>query len=394
MLRLADIVRRHGPAYIQRHAAAMLPSHVAALRAIACCRTPALGGHLAVCGKCGSKHLLYHSCHHRACPRCGHDRTARWLQRQQRLLLPTAYFHLVFTLPEELRRPVRSHQKALLTALLRAAFPSLATLCADTRYLGGQVGALAVLHTWTRTLDYHPHVHMLVPAGALATDGVTWLTLPKRRKLYLLPVRALAKLFRARFLKLARRALPDVALPDIPWGKSWVIFAKPVAKGADTVLAYLGRYVQRTAIGDSAFVDCRDKGVTFRYRDSRNHRRKRMTLLPDEFLRRFLQHVLPKGFHRVRAFGLLHPAHRDVLRRLQLLLAPPKAQPSTLLDSAAPAQPKRRCPHCGDHNLLLLRRLSAAECLAFAAMLAQSAAPKLARGPPPTTALRTTGLRQ
>src|SRR5512141_746817 len=192
MLRLADVVRRHGPAYMDRHGASMLPSHVHAVKAILRCRTPEMGGHLAACPRCGSEHLLYHSCRHRACPRGGYDATTRWLCRQHELLLPV---------------------------LFQAAFASLAALCADLRYLGARIGALAVLHTWTRTLEYHPHVHMLVPGGGLAPDGRTWLATPRRRTRYLVPERALAKLFRGRFLGLARRALPGVVFPHIPWGK-------------------------------------------------------------------------------------------------------------------------------------------------------------------------------
>jgi len=191
--------------------------------------------------------------------------------------------------------------------MFHAAFESLACLCADPRYLGAQIGALAVLHTWTRTLEWHPHVHMLVPGGGLASDGRTWIPVPLRRTRYLVPQKALAKHFRGRFLHLARRALPGVVFPHVPWGKRWVTFARPVVQGAEKVLEYLGRHVHKAAIGDHAIMTGDDRTVTFRYQDSRDHRRKVMTLPADEFLRRFLQHVPHKGFHRVRAFGLLHP---------------------------------------------------------------------------------------
>ena len=311
MTGLADVVRQHGQHYIAQHRARMLPSHVRALRAIASCRTAALGGHLAHCSRCDTEHLLYHSCRHRACPQCGHDATQRWLARQRELMLPVPYFHVVFTLPAELRRVVRAHQKALLPVLFRAAFDSLAALCADPKFVGGQIGALAVLHTWTRTLEWHPHLHVLVPGGALAADGRTWLPIKARNKRFLVPVKALAKHFRGRFLHLARRGLPSGQLPHVPWSKPWVVFAKPAVQGADAVLAYLGRYVHRTAIADKAIVASDDGHVAFTYRDSRDQARKRMTLPAHEFLRRFLQHVPAKGLHRVRAYGLLHPAHRD-----------------------------------------------------------------------------------
>lgn len=381
MLRLADVVRRHGRDYIAWHARAMLPSHVRALRAIEHCRTPALGGHLAECGQCKRQHLLFHSCRNRACPRCGHDTAQRWLVRQRELLLPVPYYHVVFTLPAELRRLVRSHQRALVSVLFRAAFESLQALCADPRFVGGKIGALAVLHTWTRTLEWHPHVHMLVPGGALAPDGRTWLPVPGRSKRYLVPVKALSKHFRGRFLHLARRALPGVALPHMPWSKKWVVFAKPVVQGADRVLEYLGRYIHRTAISDKALVACDEHSVTFRYRNSRSHQRRRMTLPAHEFLRRFLQHVPPKGMHRVRAFGLLQRDSRATLRRLQLLLAP-QATPAPT--AVAHERPRLRCTHCSSAALRLVRRLTADQCAHYASLGATPLGPKptRARGPP------------
>jgi hypothetical protein len=382
MLSLADVLRRHGPAYVERHGAGLLPSHRRAMQAIVHCRTPLMGGHVAVCTRCGGEHLVFHSCQHRACPRCGHDATERWIAKQRELLLPVPYFHVVFTLPAELRQLMRAHQKTLLPVLLRAAFESLASLCADPHFLGGRIGALAVLHTWTRTLAWHPHVHMLVPGGALAPDGRTWLRAPPGRKLYLVPQRALAKHFRGRFLHLARRALPHIFFPHIPWGKSWVVFAKPVVHGAGKVLDYLGRYVHKTALSGKAIVGCDDGTVTFTYRDNRDHRRKAMTLPADEFLRRFLQHVPPKGLHRVRAFGLLHPARRKTLHQLQLLLATKSSSHASA--PAPPVRPARRCPHCGQDSLRRGRRLSWDECIALARAAddATAAALHRARAPP------------
>jgi hypothetical protein len=364
MPRLADVVRTHGPAYVDRHAAALLPGHARALQAILYCRTPAAGGHVAACSQCGVEHLLYHSCRHRACPRCGHDAATRWLAGQQELLLPVTYFHVVFTLPAELRRFVRANQKAVVPLLFRAAFESLSRLAADPRHLGAQIGALAVLHTWTRTLEWHPHIHMLVPGGGVAADGRAWCPVPRHRRLYLVPVKALARLFRGRFLHLVRRALPGVAVPEVSSKKAWVVFAKPAVQGADKVLAYLGRYVHRTAISDSAILACDDGSVTFGYRDSRERVRKTMTLSGHEFLRRFLQHVPPHGLHRVRAFGLLHPAHRSTLRRFQLLLQPRADRPPT---APTVVRVRPRCPYCAHPGLLTVRTLSPADCIALAA---------------------------
>jgi hypothetical protein len=380
---LADVVRRHGSAYLGQHRGSALPSHVRAVGAITRCRTPALGGHLAQCERCAKEHLLYHSCRHRACAQCGQDSTRKWLTQQRELLLPVPYFHVVFTLPAELRRVVRTHQKALLSVLFRAAFESLQTLCLDRRFLGARIGAIAVLHTWTRTLEWHPHVHLLVPGGGLSRDGLTWLRVPKRQKAFLVPVRALAKLFRGRFLHLARRGLPEVTLPEVPWNKSWVVFAKPVVHGRERVLDYLGRYVHRTAVSDRSILATDERSVTFRYRDSRDGARKTMTLPAHEFLRRFLQHVPPKGFHRVRAFGLLHAARRSELRRLQLLLAS-RDPPSPVPPVPSGSPPRLRCPHCKDGSLHLLRRLDADECRAFASALAPATLIQPgARAPPP-----------
>jgi hypothetical protein len=377
---LAEVVREHGDAYLERHGAAVLPSHVRALRAIAACRTSALGGHLAQCQNCAREHLLYHSCRHRACPKCGQDRAEKWLLKQQELLLPVPYFHVVFTLPSELRRLVRTHQKTLLDVLFRAAFDSLASLCKDSHYLGGQIGALAVLHTWTRTLEWHPHVHVLVPGGALAADGQTWLRAPRRKKAFLVPVKALAARFRGRFLHLARRALPGVEFPAIPWEKRWIVYCKPTVQGADTVLQYLGRYVQRTAITDTSIIKCENDTVSFRYKCSADGQRKMMTLSSHEFLRRFLQHVPPCGFHRVRAFGLLHPRHRIDLKRLQLLL-----DANILLSKSeedASRTKTRSCPHCRAGELRILRTLSASECLVYDSRLEMPLIPSVARAPP------------
>jgi len=340
-----------------------------------------MGGHLAECADCGNWHLVYHSCRHRACPQCGHNATTRWIDKQRELLLPVPYFHVVFTLPAELRRFVRSHQKALIAVLFRAAFESLAAICADPHFLGGEIGALAVLHTWTRTLEWHPHIHMLVPGGGLAPDGRTWLRPPRRKKPFLVPVRALAERFRGRFLALARAALPNVLFPEIPWRKRWVVFAKPVVQGPEKVLEYLGRYVHRTAIADKAIVACDDRTVTFRYRDSRTQASKTMRLAAHEFLRRFLQHVPPKGLHRVRSFGLLHSANRGKLRQLQLLLAAQGKDDAVFTER--PSQTRmRKCPRCGSTAVRLVRRVSWKVCLEIARAVERAGTAE-ARAPPP-----------
>ena len=375
---LADVVRQHGPGYQARFGESLLPSHARALRDIVQCRTQAMGGHLVECTSCAARHLVYHSCRNRACTRCGAERAAHWVERQRDLLLPVTYFHVVFTLPAELRELVRRHQKRLIPVLFRAAFQSLSELCADPRHLGGAIGALAVLHTWTRALQWHPHVHLLVPGGALKDDG-TWLPARRTRsgQPYLVPVHALSVKFWGRFLALARRAVPDAPFPDLPKRKRWVVHAKPALQGSERVLEYLGRYIHRTAISDSAILASDPERVTFRYRDSTDGRTKAMTLSAAEFLRRFLQHVPPRGVHRVRAFGLLHPSQRTTLRRLQLLLG----HHERVHVEAAPPHPTTppRCNHCGGATSTRGPRLSPKQCLAILPKLELSTS---ARAPP------------
>jgi hypothetical protein len=388
MTSLADVVREHAPSYLARYREAMPDSHARALQAITDCRTAALGAELTVCDHCQATHLLFHSCRHRACPRCGLDTTAQWIERHQRAILPVPYFHVVFTLPAELRRLVRSHQRVLLDVLFRAAFDSLAALASDPRYLGAQIGAIAVLHTWTRVLEWHPHIHMIVPGGGVAPDGRTWKTIRRPgRADFLVPVRALAKYFRGRFLHLARRALPGVPFPEIPWGKSWVVYAKRSSQAKpDRLLHYLARYVHRTALTEKRLLASDNGSVTFTYRDSRDGKRKVMSLGGAEFLRRFLQHVPPRGFHRVRTFGLLHPHHRRTISRLQLLLdasPPPPPDPNNLPLVPAPRPPGHttiRCPSCHKGTLRIIARLTPLQALAYQAQ--QSSLVALARPPP------------
>jgi hypothetical protein len=288
------------------------------------------------------------------------------------------YFHVVFTVPAELRFVIRSHQKKLLAALFRAAFESLSALCLDPKYLGGRVGGLAVLHTWSRTLEWHPHIHLLVPGGALDDQGA-WLTVRRRRKEFLVPVKALAKKFCGRFLYLARRAVPTVQFPKLREKRKWNVFCKPSVQGPERVLEYLGRYVHKTAISNRAIVECTDRNVTFRYRGSKDQQLRTMTLPPGEFLRRLLQHVQPRGFHRVRAYGLLHSSQRVTLRRLQLML-----QRRGTVDSALQQErPRRRprCPTCKSERLRILRPLAAAG--GWRQSVAElSKMPQLARAPP------------
>lgn len=343
MPEIAEIIRDHGPAYLDRYGERLLPSHRRALRDLSACRTEALGGHLAQCDRCGHRHYSYHSCRNRNCPKCHSNDTERWLESRQAELLPIPYFHVVFTLPEALREQISRHQKLLYGALLKAAAEALSTLTADPRYVGGEVGILSVLHTWGRQLTHHPHVHCLVTGGGLATDG-TWL--PSRKR-FLVPVSALSKIFRARFMAMARKALPGQNFPDSIWEKDWVAYCKPARQGSKKVLDYLGRYVHRVAITNRRILALRGDQVTFEYKDSRDNQWKRRTLPAEEFLRRFLQHVLPKGFHKVRGYGLLSPHHRGRLQRLQLLLSTPEPLPVADVEASEPTDTTQApCPQC------------------------------------------------
>lgn len=361
MVELAEIVFRHGEDYLARFDGRILPSHRRALSDIAACRTASLGGRLFVCPSCDHQHYAYHSCNNRSCPKCSGARTGRWLARREEELLPVPYFHVVFTLPEPWREVVRSHQKLLLPLLMRAAAQSLLTLGADPRYLGGELGLLCVLHTWTRTLVYHPHVHCLVPAGALARDG-TW---KPAGKAFLLPVRALSRLFRGKFLYGAGQLLSREKRPAY-CDQEWVVYCKPTLRRTRKVLAYLGRYVHRVAITDRRLLTLENGQVTFRWHQSGTGAPRRMTLPVGEFLRRFLQHVLPKGTHKVRYYGFLSPARRLRFKRLQLLLHDRhKSQKTPAV--AVPAI-EQRCPCCAVGVLILVGRL-----------------PRVTRGPPFST---------
>lgn len=350
MTTLADVVAAHGGDYLAEFGAHILPSHRRALTDIAACRTEVMGGHLAECEECGHQHYAYHSCKNRSCPTCHATETGAWLGKREAELLPVRYFHLVFTLPSELRDVVRKNQKQLYAILMQAATEALAKIGLDPRFVGGKLGMLAVLHTWTRALEHHPHVHLLVPAGGLDKDGV-WR--PTRKK-FLVPVRALSQLFRARFMKLARKALPEAAFPKEVWNKEWVVFCKPTFNRAKKVLRYLGRYVHRIAITNNRILAIKDGKVTFRYQESKSGTWKIMALPGREFLRRYLQHVLPQGFHKVRYYGFLSPANKMILKRLQLLLAARSGKTGEDRQEAPEPTSKQLCPCCNEGRMVII----------------------------------------
>lgn len=323
MPELADIFRRYGSGYIDRFGARMPAGHRRAIRDIADCRTEILGGHVVKCDHCQAVDYAYHSCKNRACPKCHANDTAKWLEKRRGEMLECVYFHVVFTLPAELREIVRSNQKALYDVLLRAASYALRKLAADPKYTGAAIGMLAVLHTWTNAQLYHPNGHFLVPGIGVTPDGNHRLSPGKK---FLVPVKALSPIFRAKFMEMARQSLPQVQFPAAVWEKDWVVYAKPAVQGSDKVLRYLARYVHRIAITNNRILSCENGEVTFRYKQRRKEKKtwqscwRIMSLPADQFMARFLQHVPPRGFHKVRYYGLWSPANRDLLKRLQLRL--------------------------------------------------------------------------
>jgi len=275
-------------------------------------------------------------------------------------LLPVPYFHVVFTVPEPLRDLIRTHQATLYPILIQAAARALIKLAADPHYVGGLVGVMAILHTWSRTLVYHPHVHCLVPGGGLGEDG-QW---RHARKNFLVPVKALSKIFRGSFLDLAAKVLPHGAIPRSARKQRWVVYCKPTLHGTNNVLTYLGRYVHRVAITNHRILAVDDGQVTFRYRKVGQTAWQTMTLGAHEFIRRFLQHVLPKGLHKVRYYGLWAPAHRQRLQSLQRSLAaqldsssPPSGDAPTAQEPSRCSIEGRPCPFCSSGTLRFVRRI-------------------------------------
>ena len=344
---IAGIVREHGPQYLARFGAGMPPSHARAMADIASCRTPQMGGHLLECDDCGHREYVYHSCRNRACPRCHARETAEWTAARIDELLPVRYHHLVFTLPAELREPARRSQTVLLGALMTAAAEATQALAREPRFGGGRLAILAVLHTHTRALVWHPHVHLLVP-GVAVTDRRGVCRISDR---FLLPVRRLSPVFRAKFAAQVRRELPGFEMPGAVWRKRWVVFSRPCLEGGRAVLGYLARYVRRGPLGDHAILAADEDRIAFRYTDNHTRERRTVNLAPTEFLRRYLQHTLPPGFHRIRYYGLWAPANRTLLRTLQIALAASsRTRPEPPSDVSRPepdATGTRPCPACG-----------------------------------------------
>jgi hypothetical protein len=352
MLHLGEIFRHYGSVYLKSFGKRMLPSHIRAFNDIEKCRTGEFGCHIDECEKCGYTHMFFHSCGNRSCPECHNIHTHKWLEKRKDILLPVNYFHVVFTLPEELRRIVRSNQKELLNCLMKAAAYALCKLMADPRFAGGKPGMLSVLHTWTRMMVYHPHVHFLIASGVISKDGSEWI--PIKRKKFLVPLDALSDIFRARFMKLARKALKGTQLPPVVWQKKWIVFIKPCLKNGKNVLQYLARYVHRIAISNNRILADHNGKITFRYKDSKAGRWKQTTLDAFEFIRRFLQHVLPMGFHKVRYYGFLAPKHKQSFNSLKLMLENSNSQTPSYPEPVKPTKYLRKCPNCETGNMVVI----------------------------------------
>ena len=373
---MADIFRRHGPAWRQAHAGHVSLGQLKAMAAIENCRTAALGGHVARCEDCAHTVIAYNSCRNRHCPKCQGAAAKQWLAEREADLLPVPYYHVVFTLPAPLSDIAYQNKAAIYDILFKASAETLTTIAADPKHLGARIGITSVLHSWGSALTHHPHVHIIVPGGGIALDGARWVSC---RPGFFLPVRVLSRLFRRLFLDRLRAAHAadrlkffgaHAALADphafaaylAPSRQAeWVVYAKKPFGGPQAVLAYLSRYTHRVAIANSRLVACNRDGVTFRWKDYRREGRQRfktMTLATDEFIRRFLIHVLPGGFHRIRHYGLFASGSRidNIARARQLLAAPPPPRQTNQNPTTDGSQPKmlsQPCPCCAGRMIVI-----------------------------------------
>ena len=373
---MADIFRRHGPAWRSANAGRVSLGQLKVMSAIESCRTAALGGHVERCEDCSHVRIAYNSCRNRHCPKCQAVAAKEWLADREAELLPVPYYHVVFTLPAAIGDIAYQNKAVVYDILFKTAAETLITIAADPKHLGARIGLTAVLHTWGSALTHHPHVHIIVPGGGISPDGQRWIAC---RPGFFLPVRVLSRLFRRLFLEQLSAAYRagqlqffgnQAALADPKAFKDhlaplrrteWVVYAKRPFAGPEAVLAYLSRYTHRVAIANSRLVAFDDAGVTFKWKDYRAEGRKRgklMTLAVDEFIRRFLIHVLPSGFHRIRHYGLFANGSRaeNIARARQLLHVPePPRQPADIgcADDSEPQPSSYPCPCCGGRMIVI-----------------------------------------
>jgi len=376
---VADIFRQAGPAYREQHADALSRGQRCVMSAIERCRTAALGGHVEQCDDCAHQRIAFNSCRNRHCPKCQSLARAQWLEDRQADLIPTDYFHVVFTLPEEIAAIAYQNKAVVYEILFHATAETLRTIGADPKHLGAEIGFIAILHSWGQNLLYHPHLHCVVPGGGLSADGERWISC---RPGFFLPVRVLSRLFRRLFLTQLQGAfeagrlrffntLEPLQEPGAfarylaPVRRAeWVVYAKPPFGGPQHVLEYLGRYTHRVAISNNRLIDFVDGKVSFRWKDYRHDSRKKvMCLDAQEFMRRFLLHVLPSGFQRIRHYGFLANRYRAVkLARCRRLLGEP-ALAVKLLDASLDYHERyeqltgkslRACPKCGHGRMVCI----------------------------------------
>jgi len=378
VLEVADIFRSHGSAWRKANAGHVSLGQLKAMAAIEACRTAELGGHVAACEDCGHTVISYNSCGNRHCPKCQGAAARQWLAEREAELLPLPYYHVVFTLPSSIGAIAWQNKTEVYGLLLKAASETMLTIAADPKHLSARIAITAVLHTWGSALTHHPHVHMIVPGGGLSLDGKRFVPCRGRRRRFFLPVRVLSRLFRRLMLEklaaahgkgllsfkgslatLAASAAFAAALKPLRW-KKWFVYIKEPFAGPKAVLAYLSRYTHRVAISNTRLIAHDERGVTFRYKDYRADglaRRKVMTLAADEFIRRFMLHILPKGFHRIRHYGLFANTGRAAnIARLREFLGsiPASAEASASLSQDEPAETVLPpCPCCGGRMIVI-----------------------------------------
>ena len=377
-LEVADILRDHGAAWRSANAGHVSLDQLKVMTAIERCRTAALGGHVERCENCAHTIIAYNSCRNRHCPKCQGAAAQEWLAAREADLLPVPYFHVVFTLPARIADIAYQNKAVIYDLLFKASSETMLTIAADPKHLGARIGILSVLHTWGSALTHHPHVHMIVPGGGFSLDGKSWTSC---RPLFLLSVDVLSALFRGLFLDKLRAAYQAGALQFFGkharlidprafaaylaplWNTKWVVYCKRPFGGPKEVLRYLARYTHRVAISNRRLIACNEKGVTFKWKDYRLEgpdRYQVMTLATHEFIRRFLMHVLPAGFHRIRYYGLLASGKRaENIARARELLMPPiiavDAIKANSTNAAEPEKPKHSCPCCGGRMIIIER---------------------------------------
>ena len=365
---IADVFRRYGGAFQNQYGRLIGPLHRLVLKALAACRTAQLGGHVLECDHCGHQKQAYNSCHNRHCPKCQASLRSQWFEDRQRDLLPVEYFHVVFTLPDELGPLALQNKAVIYNLLFKATSETLLEAAASWKDLKAKIGFFAILHTWGQKLDLHPHLHCVVPGGGVSLDGTRWISCPRG---FFMPVKLLSRLFRGKFLALLKAAYRrgDLTLagrlrPLRPspafhswltplYAKDWVVYAKPPWNGPEHALKYLARYTHRVAIANARLQSIDDGHVRFTYKDYRHaHRQRSLTLSATEFIRRFMMHLLPNGFVRIRYYGFLANAHRqEQLRRIRELLDAPQPaiddeEPDERQSDPASSDHGQRCPHC------------------------------------------------